>query len=60
VPSLDFALINTELSPKSKEIDAETVVVSDTARVRFTDPAAEHEPPLKKRKGVRFADQEDL
>jgi len=60
-PPLDFALINTEVATKSKEVvESGTVAVSDETHVRFVDPNAEHEPPVKKRKGVRFVDEEGL
>ena len=55
VPPLDFALVNTGVD---KMIHSDVVNISDmTSHVQSTDPVAIHEPPRKKRKGVRFADE---
>jgi hypothetical protein len=64
VPSLDFALVNTDPLSKSNAADSDAVAVSDACNVaysiRLRDPIAEHEPPSKKRKAVRFADDESI
>ena len=57
VPSLDFALIGPNI--KTHHSDTVEIPVNDTIGVpiQSTDPAADHERPKKKRKGVRFADE---
>jgi superfamily II DNA/RNA helicase len=65
VPPLDFALVNADLDLKNEAVDSETVPIIEacdtrTSHVQFTDHRVDPEPPVKKRKGVRFADEGDL
>jgi hypothetical protein len=58
-------LVNADLDLKNEAVDSETAPVIEacdtrTSHVQFTDHRVDPEPPVKKRKGVRFADEGDL
>lgn len=55
MPTLDFALLNRQLR---KESDSEGATVSVTHDIVASHPEDSMEPPLKKRKGVRFTDED--